>query len=134
MTALAEALLAAQRQAIGALSKAYVAGAFDGNESRAGAFRAALDEIGCTDAIDQGNLIASLNVLKVYGAPAPKATQPEPRGDDLETEAQRKLIDKLADERGLAAPGYKLTKANASKVIEELKAGTYNPDSWAVPF
>ena len=129
MTALAEALLAAQRQAIGALSKAYVSGSIEDDE-----LASQLDRIGCTDLIDRDHLAECLNILRSLGAQAPQPTRPEPRGDDLETEAQRKLIDKLADERGLAAPGYKLTKASASKVIEELKAGTYSPESWAVPF
>jgi hypothetical protein len=134
VSALAEALLAAQRQAIGALSKAYVAGAFE-DDGDAGLI-ANLDRIGCTDAVDQAQLVHSLDVLRTYGAPAPRATHEPQRlsESDLETEAQRKLIAKLADDRGTTAPDYKLTKANASKVIEELKAGTYNPDSWSVPF
>ena len=71
MTALAEALLAAQRQAIGALSKHYVAGMLD-----VGELCEHLDAMGCKDDVDQGQ----------------------------------------------------------SKVIEQLKAGTYNPDEWTVPF
>ena len=129
MTALAEALLAAQRQAIGAASKAFVAGTLNETD-----LFELLDDIGARDTVEQAQLLASLHALQRFGATAPQPTRTEPRGDDLETEAQRKLIDRLADDRGLAAPGYKLTKANASKVIEELKAGTYNPDSWAVPF
>lgn len=72
MTALAEALLAAQRQAIGALSKAYVAGAFDERED----FLQALSSIGATDRVDQEQLHRCLDVLQTYGAPAPAATLP----------------------------------------------------------
>jgi hypothetical protein len=135
MSALAEALLAAQRQAIGALSKAYVASNEDG-DYRAGKLEAELNAMGCTDKVEQAQLLSALDVLREHGAPAPRATHEPQRSseNDLETEAQRKLIAKLADDRGTTAPDYKLTKANASKVIEELKAGTYDPDSWSVPF
>lgn len=131
MTALAEALLAAQRQAIGALSKAYVAEA-----TTELALLEQLDAMGCTDKVEQAQLIAALDVLHNFGTPAPAVT-PESRKApeaELETEAQRKFIAKLADERGTTAPDYQLTKANAMKVIDELKAGTYNPDNWSVPF
>jgi hypothetical protein len=131
VSALAEALLAAQRQAIGSLSKAFVAGKISGEQ-----LTDHLTVIGCTDAVDQTLLLDALTVLQTFGGEAPKPTQTAPRSTetDLETEAQRKLIAKLADDRGTTAPDYKLTKANASRVIEELKAGTYSPDAWQVPF
>lgn len=131
MTALAEALLAAQRQAIGALSKAYVAGTLDEDGVTTG-----LEAIGATDVTDRQHLLNALEILQNLGAPAPRATQPETKrdGTDLASDAQLTLLRKVADERGYVAPDYHLTKANASKVIDEMKAGTYNPDEWTVPF
>lgn len=130
MTALAEALLAAQRSAIGAASKAFVAGHL--NEAE---LLELLDEIGCRDAADQGYLLASLHVLERFGAPAPKATQAEPKPEnEPATDGQWKYLRDLADRAQTTAPDGPLTKAQASTVIEQLKAGTYNPDEWTVPF
>lgn len=114
MTALAEALLAAQRQAIGAASKAFVAGTL--NESD---LFELLDDIGERDAVEQGRLLASLHALQRFGAPAPTTPQPTPehRENEPATERQTKYIAKLADERGVVAPDYPLTKDSASKVI-----------------
>ncbi len=128
MSALSESLVAAQRQAIAALSKQYLADHDPNPEMLAGA----LTDIGCTDKVEQGLLIAALDVLHVLGAQAPEAkpdTSNEPASD-----AQMKYLRDLADRNGTTAPDYVLTKTNASKVIEQLKAGTYNPDEWTVPF
>ena len=129
MTALAEALLAAQRQAIGAASKAFVAGTL--NESD---LFELLDDIGARDTVEQAQLLASLHALQRFGAAAPKASEPEKNGNEPASDAQRRFLAKLADERGTTAPDYPLTKAQASQVIEQLKAGTYNPGEWTVPF
>ena len=132
MNPLGEALAAAQRQAIGALAKPYVAGNIGTEE-----VTSRLAEIGCNDVTDTAQLLAAWDVLQEYGAPAPKPTQPEPQKSpehEPASEAQTRYIAKLADERGTTAPDYRLSKENASKVIEQLKAGTYNPDEWTVPF
>ena len=131
MTPLSEALLASQRQAIGALSKAFLAGRIDAEH-----LLEELDAIGCRDVVEQGTLLAALMVMHRYGtaAAAPTTGEARPAENEPATERQTKYMQKLADERGTVAPDYALTKKQASTVIEELQAGTYNPDSWTVPF
>jgi hypothetical protein len=130
MSALAEALLAAQRQAVASLSKAFVAGKID-----AEGLAAQLDAIGLRDDVDQGLLIDSLTVVKALGGEAPKAAGAhEPKPNEPASERQTAYIKALADERGVIAPDGPLTKEQASKAIEQLKAGTYVVDEWVVPF
>lgn len=64
MSALAEALVAAQRRAIAQLEKAYVAQAFEDDR-----MREMLDAMGCADAVDQDYLIQALDVIRAYGGP-----------------------------------------------------------------
>ena len=131
MSALAEALLTAQRQTISALSKAYLAGAFE-DDGDAGLI-ANLDRIGATDAVDKAYLRECLDTLRVWGAPATPNGKPEP-GTEPASEAQLRYIADLANERGVLAPDGPLTKAQASKVIEQLKAGSYVAGEWTAPF
>ncbi len=128
MTALADALRAAQAQAIAALGKTYLADDGDGET-----LRAALDLIGCTDKVEQGQLLAAWGMLRAAGAQAPEPAKPDTSHEPA-TERQLKFAAKLADERGTVLPDYALTKSNASKIIEELQAGTYNADAYSVPF
>ncbi len=129
MSALSEALVAAQRQAISAASKSFVAAL----EPDPQAFRDLLDEIGCTDKVEQGQLERALLALRVFGAQAPEPTKPD-TSQETASERQVAYIASLANERGVVAPDHALTKEQASKVIEQLKAGTYNADEWVIPF
>jgi hypothetical protein len=131
VSALAEALLAAQRQAIGALSKAFVAGKID-----AEALASNLDALGLRDEVDQGLLLGSLEIVKQLGGEAPKVTGQtnERKAPEQPTEAQLKYIAKLCDERNMVAPDVVVSKEQASEIIEALKAGTYNADAYTVPF
>jgi len=136
MSALAEALVAAQRRALGVLEKAYVAGAFEDDR-----MREQLDAIGLTDAVDHDYLIRALDVLRAYGGTLPS----EPKGNGGEakptekmTDAQASYIDKLWQERG-GKPGDKpiltgLSKEDASRLINQLKTNTYNVADWDIPF
>lgn len=133
VTALSEALLTAQRGALAAIQKAYLAHAFEDD-----ALFEQLDAIGCTDVVERDLLRECLDTMRTYGhAPAPTngaaATKP-PAEDEPASEAQWKLIRRLADERGQVAPDGPLTKAQASAAITELKAGTYSADRYTVPF
>jgi hypothetical protein len=86
VTALSEALVAAQRQAIAALEKAYVGGQLDDD-----GLAKALDAIGCADTVDGLHLLAALDVLKAWGTPPPvnggyaerRETLPMDGGDDV---------------------------------------------------
>lgn len=133
MTALAEALTAAQRQAIAVLEKAYVAGAFEDD-----GLLASLDRIGCTDAVDQNYLRECLDTIRTYGGQAPKNGEQgyaEKRESAPPTDAQKAFIDKLVREKQVEPPDLAgVTRAQASELIEQLKAGTYDPDKWSIPF
>ena len=72
MTPLSDALTAAQRRALSALEKAYVAGAFE-DDGEAG-LMANLERIGLTDAVDAAYLRECLDVLRTWGAPVPAET------------------------------------------------------------
>ncbi len=128
MSALSESLVAAQRQAIAALEKAYISGRAD-----ADILRAALNSFGSTDVVEQDQLLYALDALKAFGAAAPETAKPDTSHEPA-TDRQLKFARDLADERGMVLPDYSLTKASASKLIEQLQAGTYNPDEWTVPF
>ena len=130
MSALADALVAAQRRALAATQKAYVAGVIERD--------AASDELsgyGLTDDVDKGYLFAALDVIRARGATIPAETNgAAPKPPEPATEAQWSLIRRLADERTMTAPEPPLTKAQAHEVIDAIKAGTYDPQKWAVPF
>ena len=118
MSALAEALLAAQRAALAAMQRAYLAGSI---EDMTGLIET-MDRIGCTDSVDQAQYLAALETLHTLGVQPPTVTNAPPKESKPASEAQWKLIRRLADERGTVAPDGPLTVEQASKVIEELRA------------
>jgi hypothetical protein len=134
MTALAEALKRAQDGALNALAKHYVNTDFE--EIDLDQLRSDLDAIGCGDKVEQGQLIAAWSIVREHGGEVPKPAPPAVGRPDHEPASERQMsyIAKLADEKGTTAPDYQLTKESASEVISQLKAGTYNPDDWQVPF
>jgi hypothetical protein len=131
VSALAEALVAAQRRALSAVEKAYVAGQLDVE-----AATARLTDCGITDPVDLAYLLASLDVLKEWGAAVPA----EPNGAEPKkaTEGQVKYALDLFKGRSYPALAEQdvrgLTAERASELIEALKGGSYNPDVWDVPF
>jgi hypothetical protein len=128
MTALAEALAAAQAKALSALEKAYVRDAITLEQ-----FVARMTEIGCADTVDQALLLAALDTLKEHGQTEPSYT--EKRQTEKPTEAQTSYIGKLADERGFTAPDLAgVTRAQASEIIDSLRNGTYDQSKWEIPF
>lgn len=96
MSALAEALVAAQRRALGAMEKAYVAGKLEAEE-----MQEAMDGIGLTDDVDQARLLAALVIVRDLGAAVPSessgATTTKP--DEPASDAQWTLIRRLCTER-----------------------------------
>lgn len=132
MSALAEALVAAQSRAVAALGKQYVGGAIDDETVRAD-----LESIGLTDDVDTARLLAAWDVLRSAGAAAPgeqRAATTGEKPDDKATDAQLALIAKLVAEKKAAPPDLPITKTAAHEIIDTLKAGTYDPDKWSVPF
>lgn len=127
MTALSEALEAAQRRALAALQKAYVAGQIEAEP-----MVSKLALAGITDPVEIAHLLATLDVLKEWGAPPPVETNG--KQDEPITERQKEFLTKLVHEKQVPYPDKALTKERASEAINELQAGTYDPDKWTVPF
>ena len=127
MTALADALQAAQARAVQALGKQYVGGATDVE-----AVSASLDAIGLTDTVDKTRWLAALDIIRATGGEAP--SEQKPVEAKPATDKQLAFIRKLADEKHTVEPNKPLTTETASQVIEALQAGTYDPDEWTVPF
>lgn len=134
MSALADALVAAQRRALAAAEKHFVADRITPEE-----LTDLLDSMGLTDAVDRERLIAALTAIRTYGASVP-AEPPNgaEKPPETATGAQVTFIQDLLKrgEHGMLAEAdlKALTRERASTLIEQLKAGTYNPTEWDVPF
>jgi hypothetical protein len=132
VSALAEALVAAQRRALSGLEKQYVAGKIDPD-----AARAEMALWGLTDDVDQDRLIACLDAIRIYGATLPAEPTPAngaPKAPEPASDAQLALIARLVQEKNVAAPDLPVTKQDAHAIIDSLKGGTYDPAKWTVPF
>lgn len=122
------------------MQRAYLAGTLDVDdlalENTHGTMVSLMDRIGCTEQVEQMHLLAALEALRGFGVQGPKESpSPKPDGEsEPATAAQWTFVRKLADERQAVAPDGPLTKEQASRVITELKAGTYDADAWTVPF
>jgi hypothetical protein len=130
VSALADALVAAQSRAVAALGKQYVGGQMDEDE-----LRVALDSIGMTDPTDTARWVAALDIITATGAALPTVNGAK---SDTEyasaTEAQVKLIGSLVESKQVPMPALPLSKAQAHEIIDTLKAGTYDATKWSVPF
>lgn len=131
MSALAEALVAAQRRALQALEKQYVAGKLDHDGACT-----CLNLIGLTDTVDQDRLFFALDMIRDYGAqlPSEPTNGGEPKPPEPASDAQLALIADLVKRKNVPAPDLPLTKVDASAIISSLQAGTYDPAKWTVPF
>lgn len=132
MTPLSEALTAAQRRALQALEKAYVAGKIEPDD-----LYGKLHSCGISDDIEIEYLYHVLDVLKEWGAsvPAENGTKPDPAAEKM-SDRQRGFIEQLCREKDLPLPEdlELLTKAKASEAINDLQAGSYDPAKFRVPF
>jgi hypothetical protein len=132
VSALAEALVAAQTRAVAALGKQYVGGAVDDVTVRTD-----LESIGLTDDVDTTRLLAAWDILRSAGAPAPNEQPPNgvhEKKPEPASQPQLDLIARLIGEKGAQHPDLPLTKAEAHEVIDTLKAGTYDYAKWHVAF
>jgi hypothetical protein len=131
VTPLSDALTAAQRSALAALEKAYVAGEIEERED----FAQALGSFGVTDTVDIVFLLAALDVLREWGVASPTMTERVVEANDLVTDKQKSLILSLCDKANLPAPDFiGLTKDQASRAIDALQAGKYDSANYSVPF
>jgi hypothetical protein len=130
MSALADALVAAQRRALAAVEKQYAAGKLEADD-----VRAKLADIGLTDDVDADRLIAALDMIREYGAALPSEPTNGGAGKPPEkaTDAQLALIAKLVSEKNVTGPDLPVTKAQAHEIIDGLKNGSYDPATWRVP-
>lgn len=131
MNALSDALAVAQARTVQTLSRLFLASQIGSEELLEG-----LNAIGCTDVVEQGQLLACLDTLREAGASLGNGSSVKPAPDnEPASERQIAYIAKLADDKGYPAPDGPLTKAQASEVIDALQKGTYDPDKYAsVPF
>lgn len=134
MSALADALAAAQSRAVAALGKQYVGGQLHEDE-----VRVLLDGIGLNDPTDRDHWIAALNIIRDTGATLPNGDAPAQRKEPA-TAAQRERIkrdvEKLHGDAAATtlASEPTLTKAQASEIISSIVAGSFDLERWAVPF
>jgi hypothetical protein len=130
VTALSDALTATQARAVAALAKQYVGGVFNAEQ-----VCAELESMGIRDAVDAGYWLNALGIIREAGGEAPAEQKPrEAKPSEPASDKQWSFLRKLADEKGTTAPEGPLTKEQASTIIEQLQAGTYNADEWTVPF
>jgi hypothetical protein len=126
MTALSDALAAAQARALAALAKEYVANG-DPEKVTTGM----LDAMGLTDRVEQAQWFVCLQVMRSSGAQPPSEQAPSRNGaPEPASERQWSLIRNLCDERQMTAPEGPLTKQQAHEVIDSLKQGNYDPNRW----
>jgi hypothetical protein len=132
VTPLSDALTAAQRSALAALEKAYVAGQIEPD-----GFRAGLEAFGINDPIDVTFLLCALDVLREWGVSAPTMSERVAETkNDRATKGQLDFISDLCKRLVVDPPEAmeSLTKEQASAIIERLKAGTYKAEEYRVPF
>jgi hypothetical protein len=131
MTVLSDALTAAQARAVAALAKRYVGGTLAEDETPEQVLRG----IGLADPTDTAHLIAAWDFLRDSGVDAP--TEQAPRAEapaEPASEKQWEFISDLCKQKSAPLPHEPLTKVQASEIIGDLQAGTYDSDKWAVPF
>ena len=129
MSALTDALVAAQARAIASLERAYVAGVIEDDK-----LFDDLTAIGCDDPIERDYLRQCLDTLRAYGTPA---TTAQNGGRKRATQNQLDYLRDLVSKGNPDAPtewiGY-LSKDDASKAIEQIKTGSFDINDWQVPF
>ena len=123
MSALTDALVAAQRSAIAAIGRTFVHEPFDADIAKD-----AFDKMGLRDKIEQEELLNAWALTNAYGGQLPtsegpfrmphSSNGPEPAA----TDAQLALIAKLVKDKRIDAPDLPLTKQQAHEWIDAAKA------------
>jgi hypothetical protein len=131
VTPLSDALTAAQRSALAALEKAYVAQGVNAEQ-----FATHLEALGISDPIDVAFLLNALDVLREWGVSAPTMTERVVKQAEFASDKQQTLIRDLCERKNQQPPSAMgaLTKASASEIIDSLQNGTYDFEKWNVPF
>jgi len=133
MTALSDALDHSQAKALAALFKAYTR---RDDEPDDDVFRAMMIGVGLDDEVQIGFLLAAWRIMRDdrEALPASNGSSAKAEPEQQASDAQLSLIRKLCSEKGYPAPDYPFTKTQATAAIDGLKAGTYKPQDWDVPF
>jgi len=136
VTPLSDALTAAQRSALAALEKAYVAGRLEPD-----AMISALEAVGISDPVDTAFLLASLDVLREWGVAAPTMSERVARENGEPKKATEGQVSYIIDllKKGQHGPLAEqdlraLSFEQASTLIDSLKGGSYDAAKWDVPF
>jgi len=133
VTPLSDALTMAQRRALAAFEKAYVAGAIDSEY-----VPARLEAFGISDPIDVAFLMAAWDVLSEWGVAEPTMGQRVNGEKRYATEGQVKFATDLL-KRGKHQPLAEadlrgMSFERASQLIDALKNERYVASEWDVPF
>ena len=136
MSALADALVAAQRRAVAAIEKQYAAGRIEPD-----VVIDKLNAVGLTDTVDQERLLAALDTIMEYGAALPAEPQngserpQEPATDAQRARIKRDIAPKHGDDAAVHISSEpSLTKAQASEIIDSIAKGTFELEKWWIPF
>ena len=133
MSALAEALVAAQARAVSTIGKQFLAEKISYDEATD-----LLKTCGCGDEVELEYLLACWSAIRAAGAQAPSEQKPSQNGPDRSkaTDAQISLMEKLAKERNYTMPddAKLLSRDHASQIIDNMKAGEYDYAEWRVAF
>jgi hypothetical protein len=129
MSGFPESLTAYQDAAMKALAKRWIRGL---EEPEPEAYRAQFRQVGITDDFGIGFMLNCWAVLREEREQLPEVVPASVAADNQASEAQWSLIRRLLD--GRKEPDRPLTKDEASRVIDQLKDGSYKPEAWQVPF
>lgn len=126
MSALSEALVAAQHRALASLEKAYMVGTLDDPAAAVGelTFAEHVAQLGLNDPVDVGHLQTCLDTIRTYGGSVPTETngaKSDPATEPM-SDKQRGFIEQLCREKQAELPDDfdTLTKAQASETINQL--------------
>jgi hypothetical protein len=130
VTALDENREASQDAAIKALGKRFVR-SFD--EPNPEDYRIQLHALGFLDDVGIGFMLCGWAILRQEREQPPAAAAAK-QPDEPATDRQLAVMRELAEKAGVVIPERPFTKDRASEAISQLKAGTFDPDKWEVPF
>lgn len=130
---LADALSASRSKAIAALGRAYRYSESEPDDAR---FIEVMGWMGLEDEVAVKWLLATWKVLRDEKAEPPGEQAPAKPKEDEATKPQLDLLDKLLREKNLPARdgSYPFTKQEAHEAIDAVKAGTYDPKRYEIPF
>jgi hypothetical protein len=129
MSGFPESLTAYQDAALKALGRRYIRSVDDPDPDT---YRLQLVALGVNDELGIQWMLESWKVLREEREQPPEVVPASVAADKQASDAQWSLIRQLL--KGQKPPDGPLTKDEASRVIDQLKDGSYKAEAWAVPF